>query len=178
VSEDGNNVLTINNIFKNKNKPGSGGEASLVYKVSSRTAKAIQRNPVSKKNQNQNKTKQTKTPTTTTKQNKQKKPHPNQNQTNKNNKKKSKSPLLQGWKLFQLWGGGGAPFRLTSHQTYQEPHGDWSSGQERQLLVVFLVLTDTLTMGPKVSDYLKLLANCCPQNPPGEARLQEQLGTW
>jgi hypothetical protein len=41
-------------------------EASLVYKVSSRTARAIQRNPVSK-NQNQtklkqNKTKQTKSP--------------------------------------------------------------------------------------------------------------------
>jgi hypothetical protein len=33
-------------------------EASLVYKVSSRTARAIQRNPVSKK---QNKTKQNKT---------------------------------------------------------------------------------------------------------------------
>jgi hypothetical protein len=32
-------------------------EASLVYKVSSRTARAIQRNPVSKK-QKQNKTKQ------------------------------------------------------------------------------------------------------------------------
>jgi hypothetical protein len=38
-------------------------EASLVYKVSSRTARAIQRNPVSKK-QKQNKTKTT---TTTTK---------------------------------------------------------------------------------------------------------------
>jgi hypothetical protein len=35
----------------------SESEASLVYKVSSRTARAIQRNPVSK-NQNQNKTKQ------------------------------------------------------------------------------------------------------------------------
>jgi hypothetical protein len=34
-------------------------EASLVYKVSSRTARAIQRNPVSK-NQNQNKNKQKK----------------------------------------------------------------------------------------------------------------------
>jgi hypothetical protein len=34
-------------------------EASLVYKVSSRTARAIQRNPVSKKNKNKNKTKQT-----------------------------------------------------------------------------------------------------------------------
>jgi hypothetical protein len=30
-------------------------EASLVYRVSSRTAKAIQRNPVSKKNKKQNK---------------------------------------------------------------------------------------------------------------------------
>jgi hypothetical protein len=37
-------------------------EASLVYKVSSRTARAIQRNPVSKKPKpNQTKTKQTKT---------------------------------------------------------------------------------------------------------------------
>ena len=32
-------------------------EAILVYKVSSRTARAIQRNPVSKKNKNKNKTK-------------------------------------------------------------------------------------------------------------------------
>jgi hypothetical protein len=37
-------------------------EASLVYKVSSRTARAIQRNPVSKnQNKKQNKTKQNKT---------------------------------------------------------------------------------------------------------------------
>jgi hypothetical protein len=39
-------------------------EASMVYKVSSRTARAIQRNPVSKTKQNktkQNKTKQNKT---------------------------------------------------------------------------------------------------------------------
>jgi hypothetical protein len=35
-------------------------EASLVYKVSSRTARAIQRNPVSKKQNNKNKTKQNK----------------------------------------------------------------------------------------------------------------------
>jgi hypothetical protein len=34
-------------------------EASLVYKVSSRTARAIQRNPVSKNKTKQNKTKQT-----------------------------------------------------------------------------------------------------------------------
>jgi hypothetical protein len=33
-------------------------EASLVYKVSSRTARASQRNPVSKQQQQQNKTKQ------------------------------------------------------------------------------------------------------------------------
>jgi hypothetical protein len=40
-------------------------EASLVYRVSSRTARAIQRNPVSKKQkQKQNKTKQTTTTTT------------------------------------------------------------------------------------------------------------------
>jgi hypothetical protein len=34
-------------------------EASLVYKVSSRTARAIQRNPVSKKQKTKNKNKQT-----------------------------------------------------------------------------------------------------------------------
>jgi hypothetical protein len=39
-------------------------EASLVYKVSSRTARAIQRNPVLKNKTKQNKTK-TKTTTTT-----------------------------------------------------------------------------------------------------------------
>jgi hypothetical protein len=42
-------------------------EASLVYKVSSRTARAIQRNPVSEK---QNNTKQTNKQTNKTKQNK------------------------------------------------------------------------------------------------------------
>jgi hypothetical protein len=36
-------------------------EASLVYRVSSRTARAIQRNPVSKNKTKQNKTKQNKT---------------------------------------------------------------------------------------------------------------------
>jgi hypothetical protein len=36
-------------------------EASLVYRVSSRTARATQRNPVSKKKKKQNKTKQNKT---------------------------------------------------------------------------------------------------------------------
>jgi hypothetical protein len=41
-------------------------QAILVYKVSSRTARAIQRNPVSLK-KNKNKTKQTKQTTTTTK---------------------------------------------------------------------------------------------------------------
>jgi hypothetical protein len=35
-------------------------EASLVYKVSSRTARAIQRNPVSKKQKNKNKIKKRK----------------------------------------------------------------------------------------------------------------------
>jgi hypothetical protein len=40
-------------------------QASLVYKVSSRTARAIQRNPVSEKNQKQtNKQKTNKTPKT------------------------------------------------------------------------------------------------------------------
>jgi hypothetical protein len=34
-------------------------ETSLVYRVSSRTARATQRNPVSKKNNNNNKNKQT-----------------------------------------------------------------------------------------------------------------------
>jgi hypothetical protein len=46
-----------------KTQPGGGGaclsefEASLVYRVSSRTARAIQRNPVSKKQTNKQKTK-------------------------------------------------------------------------------------------------------------------------
>jgi hypothetical protein len=57
-------------------------EASLVYRVSSRTARAIQRNPVSK----QNKTKQNKTKQNKTKQTKQKNP--------KNQKKKKKCPNL------------------------------------------------------------------------------------
>jgi hypothetical protein len=47
-------------------------EASLVYKVSSRTARATQRNPVSKKT-NKPKTKQNKTKQTKTKTPKQKK---------------------------------------------------------------------------------------------------------
>jgi hypothetical protein len=38
-------------------------EASLVYKVSSRTARAIQRNPVSKNKKTKTKTKQNKTKT-------------------------------------------------------------------------------------------------------------------
>jgi hypothetical protein len=48
-------------------KGGGGGrqnyefEASLVYKVSSSTARATQRNPISKKTKNKNKTKQNKT---------------------------------------------------------------------------------------------------------------------
>jgi hypothetical protein len=45
-------------------------EASLVYRVSSRTARATQRNPVSEnknKNKNKNKTKQNKTKTNKTK---------------------------------------------------------------------------------------------------------------
>jgi hypothetical protein len=47
-------------------------EASLVYKVSSRTARAIQRNPVLKNKTKQNKTKQNKTKQNKTKQNKKK----------------------------------------------------------------------------------------------------------
>jgi hypothetical protein len=43
-------------------------EASLVYKVSSRTARAIQRNPVLKNKTKQNKTKQNKTKQNKTKQ--------------------------------------------------------------------------------------------------------------
>jgi hypothetical protein len=39
-------------------------EANLVYRVSSRTARAIQRNPVSKNKTKQNKTKQNKKPKT------------------------------------------------------------------------------------------------------------------
>jgi hypothetical protein len=56
-------------------------EASLVYKVSSRTARAIQRNPVSKnQNQNQNnKTKQTNKQTNN--------PNPNQNRMRETHKK-------------------------------------------------------------------------------------------
>jgi hypothetical protein len=48
-------------------------EASLVYKVSSRTARAIQRNPVLK-NQTQNKTKQNKKPKTKQNNNNKKQP--------------------------------------------------------------------------------------------------------
>jgi hypothetical protein len=43
-------------------------EASLVYRVSSRTARATQRNPVSKNKTKQNKTKQNKTKQNKTKQ--------------------------------------------------------------------------------------------------------------
>jgi hypothetical protein len=50
-------------------------EASLVYKVSSRTARVIQRNPVSKNNNNNNKKKTNQTKTKT--------PKPNQNNNNK-----------------------------------------------------------------------------------------------
>jgi hypothetical protein len=45
-------------------------EASLIYKVNSRTARAIQRNPVSKNKTKQNKTKQNKTKQNKTKHNK------------------------------------------------------------------------------------------------------------
>jgi hypothetical protein len=44
-------------------------EASLVYRVSSRTARATQRNPVSENKTKQNKTKQNKTKQNKTKQN-------------------------------------------------------------------------------------------------------------
>jgi hypothetical protein len=55
--------------FNSSTRGGGGAEfkASLVYKVSFRTAKAIQRNPVSK---NQNKTKQNKAKNPTTTKNK------------------------------------------------------------------------------------------------------------
>jgi hypothetical protein len=56
-------------------------EASWVYRVSSRTARATQRNPVSE-NQNQNQTNKTKTKTTTTTQ--------KQKQKQKLNKKREK----------------------------------------------------------------------------------------
>jgi hypothetical protein len=59
-------------------------EASLVYKVSSRTAKATQRNPVSK-----SKTKQNKTTTT-------KKPNQPTNQPNKQTNKKKRKSLSWG----------------------------------------------------------------------------------
>jgi hypothetical protein len=76
-------------------------KASLVYKVSSRTARAIQRNPVSKtkqtnkqnrtRNQNRN---QTKPNQNKTKQNKPNQTKPNQNKTQKIKQKvnKLKSP--------------------------------------------------------------------------------------
>jgi hypothetical protein len=48
-------------------------EASLVYRVSSRTARATQRNPVSKNKAKQSKAKQNKTKQNKTKQNKTKK---------------------------------------------------------------------------------------------------------
>jgi hypothetical protein len=47
-------------------------KASLVYRVSSRTARTKQRNPVSKNKTKQNKTKQNKTKQNKTKQNKRK----------------------------------------------------------------------------------------------------------
>jgi hypothetical protein len=61
----------------------SESEASLVYRVSSRTARATQRNPVSKNKTKQNKTKQNKT-----KQNKQNKQPKKTTKTNKQTKKK------------------------------------------------------------------------------------------
>jgi hypothetical protein len=68
-------------------------KASLVYRVSSKTARAIQRNPVSKTKTKQNKTKQNKT-----KQNKTK-----QNKTKPNIKRKEHSRKCAG-----LWGEGGS----------------------------------------------------------------------
>jgi hypothetical protein len=71
-------------------------EASLVYKVSSRTARATQRNPVS------NKTKQSKAKQSKAKQNKTKQNKTKQNKT-KQNKTKSKtkrSSLSRHW----IWG--------------------------------------------------------------------------
>jgi hypothetical protein len=76
-------------LLESQNLPGRGRQisefqASLVYKVSSRTACAIQRNPVLK-----NKTKQNKkqTTTTTTK-------NPKNQKTKKKRKEKKKSHLL------------------------------------------------------------------------------------
>jgi hypothetical protein len=63
----GADTLVLSKYFQNPAQSGnfrgrriSEFEASLVYKVSSRTARAIQRNPVSKNRKNQTKTKQTK----------------------------------------------------------------------------------------------------------------------
>jgi hypothetical protein len=62
-------------------------QVNLVYKVSSRTARATQRNPVSKnqKNKNKNKNKKTKTKTKTKK--------PNQNKTKQKTKNKQTKKL-------------------------------------------------------------------------------------
>jgi hypothetical protein len=65
-------------------------EASLVYKVSSRTARAIQRNPVSKK---QNKTKQNKTKQNKTKQSKAKQSKAKQSKAKQSKAKQNKSFL-------------------------------------------------------------------------------------
>jgi hypothetical protein len=66
-------------------------EASLVYRVSSRTARATQRNPVSK-NQNQKQTKKKKNP----------------NQTNKQKTKQTKSNKTKPTNNTS-WGGGSFP---------------------------------------------------------------------
>jgi hypothetical protein len=68
-------------------------EASLVYKVSSRTARAVQRNPVSKPNQtkpNQTKPNQTKTNQNKTKTNKEKKRKEKKRKEKKRKEKKRK----------------------------------------------------------------------------------------
>jgi hypothetical protein len=71
-------------MFRGRGRWISEFEASLVYKVSSRTARAIQRNPVSKnqKQKQKNKNKKTKT-------------KPNQNQTKPNQTKKKQQQQQQ-----------------------------------------------------------------------------------
>jgi hypothetical protein len=63
-------------------------EASLVYKVSSRTARATQRNPVSKNKNNNNNNNNKKNQTTHTKNHQKKKKNQKQNKTTTTTKKK------------------------------------------------------------------------------------------
>jgi hypothetical protein len=86
-------IMDIPQQIKTDNGLGGKGrqiselQASLVYKVSSRTARAIQRNPVSKNKTKQNKNKQTKNKT---------------NQTNKKQNKQTNKKLIVAWPSLAL----------------------------------------------------------------------------